>query len=477
MGKPKLILFGAGRNGILALEKYGTERVAFFCDNAVEKQGKRINGILVLTFEEMIKRYQKGAIIMVTPAYHALLIGQLEREGVFDYLVFHNEETRFPLKEEEDAEERNRILNMLVKKCSPMDLLADCSEFAKLSEEALRLHKEENILLAHPGINSEGKYYGNLQSILNYGGISQEEEKYFPIVSHYDSMPLYAPAFHYKTAVIMSGEYFKRKIHERVPYVPVFSIGPYIHYAKGIYSEEKIQEIKEKNGKTLLIFSPHSIESTKRKYDKKLFIDNVVKEYGSQFSSMWLCTYWTDLNDPVCQYAESIGIHVVTAGFRFDSKFSQRLKTVFEIADAIVCGDIGTFIPYALFLGKPVGRLDISNSSTNLEDQIHFDWEKEIQMTEDYLRFQRDFHLLFDKELRNNKSQRDWMNEVGGFSQIRDKDYLHTIYEISKDIWMTCDGDLEKYPEAVREVYSLYDKNFEFDKMSILKEAVGAYLY
>ncbi len=98
-------------------------------------------------------------------------------------------------------------------------------------------------------------------------------------------------------------------------------------------------------------------------------------------------------------------------------------------------------------------------------------------MTEDYQRFQRDFHLLFDKELRNNKSQRDWMNEVGGFSQIRDKDYLHTIYEISKDIWMTCDGDLEKYPEAVREVYSLYDKNFEFDKMSILKEAVGAYLY
>ena len=55
MNKKYLILFGAGKNGISALEKYGKDKGAFFCDNALEKQGAEIEGITVISFEEMLK--------------------------------------------------------------------------------------------------------------------------------------------------------------------------------------------------------------------------------------------------------------------------------------------------------------------------------------------------------------------------------------------------------------------------------------
>lgn len=475
-----LILFGAGKNGVKALKKYGAEHIACFCDNAKEKQGTSISGVKVVSFDEMISLHYEGYVIMVTPANNIFMIGQLEQEGIYDYLIFHPDLTWFPLKNAEEEEKRyaakNGVLDDFVARSKEWNLLEDISGFARLSAEILEMSRRTKQMLSYSGFMGEGGHYGNLNALVNYAGIFKEDVKYFPIVSHQDCQPLYTPAFDYKSAVVMSGEYYKRKIHERAPYVPVFTVGPYIHYAKGIYGADRLEKEKKKTGTMLLAFLPHTIENIQRKYSRMQFIDSVLQEYGGQFQSIWCCVYWTDVNDPVCEYAKNKGIHVVTAGLRFDMEFDRRLKTILELSDAIVCGDIGTFISYALFMGKPVGRLDISDNRTIAEEEWHSNLERSVQFTEDYKNFSKDFYLLFNHELKNERKQRKWMNGVAGFDKVRSAGYLRDVSKISKDIWNQCGGDMRKYPESVKEVYVAYEKNFEFGKMAILKDAVGAYL-
>jgi len=478
--KRKLILFGAGKNGKLALQKYGKDRVAYFCDNSAEKQGMHIEGIEIVSFSRMLELYQEGYIIMITPSDNAFLIGQLELEKIYDYLIFRNEELKFFLKHGEEEQKKyayeNSVINSLAEQSSKIDLLMDISEFKKLSSEALRLNREENLCLGHSGWNKEGHFYGNMHALMKYASIPEEEMKYFPLVSHNDGLPLYTTAFGYKSAVIFSGNYFRKKVHERAPYVPVFSVGPFIHYAENFYDESRIREEKNTYGKTLLAFLPHTIENVERAYSREQFIDEIVKIYGFQFSRILLCVYWADINDKVCDYAQEKGMHIVTAGFRFDVKFDSRLKTILELSDAIVCADIGTFIAYALYMGKPIARVDISDNQTIVEGLLKSTLERQIQLTDDYNAFGKKFYQLFDEKLKSTKAQKDWMNEVSGFDQIRDAEYIRRIFQISKDIWIQCEGNLEEYPEAVRQVYAQYNKHADIDNMWILKTAVGAYI-
>lgn len=479
MNRKHLILFGAGKNGISALEKYGKDKVAYFCDNAVEKQGLEIEGITIISFEEMMRLYQQEYVIMVTPADCAYMIGQLELEGVYDYLIFQDEKTRFPMlnfdKDKKRFSHENDILHDLSRQSEKLDLIKDISNFAVLSANVLSMSKGKNVLLSYYGDGGEGNYYGNVQAIMKYAKIPEEELRYFPIVSHAGCMQLFTTAFLYKSAVVMPGAYYKQKIHERAPYVPVFTIGPYIHYAEGIYNADKVKREKEKNGKTLLIFLPHTIEYVDRLYDRREFIDEVLRKYSEEFQSIWCCAYWTDVNHPVCEYAESKGIHVVTAGFRFDSNFDRRLKTILEMADAVVVGDVGTFIAYALYMGKSVARVDISDNATITDRQCRSELERKLQMADEYA-FEKSFRQIFTEELKNTVEQKKWMDSITGFEQVKDKEYIQNIHEISKDIWMQCEGDLLRYPEAVRQVYAQYDKYFEFRKMAILRDAVGAYV-
>lgn len=475
----RLILFGAGKNGRSALVQY-RGKVAFFCDNSAEKQGTYIEGILVISFDEMLRLYHRGYMIMITPANNAFLIGQLELENIYDYLIFHDAKMRFFLKNEEHSErekkEKNTLLRDLAESSTQVDLLKDISKLKEASAEALRLNREEKISLFREGYNNEGYYYGNVQALMDYAKIPKEELRYFPLVSHNDVMPLYHSAFLYKSAVIFSGTYFRKKIHERSPYVPVFSVGPFIHYAKGIYDPEKLQREKNKIGRMLLAFLPHTIEGVERYYSRKQFIDTIIDTYGNDFETIWLSVYWADVNDEVCEYAQDKGIHVVSAGFRFDTTFSKRLKTILELSDAVVCGDIGTFIAYALYMGKPIARVKISDDRTITEGQFRSEIERKLQLSEDYERYVQGFYRVFDKELKNTEVQRTWINAVSGLDQTKSPEYIRHIFEISKDIWKECNGNMEKYPQAVRRIYSKYNNTIDVEKMRILKAAAGTYV-
>lgn len=474
-----MILFGAGKNGLSALERFG-ESVAYFCDNNSCKHGKFIQGIEVIDFNKLLELYKCGYKVIVTPINNSFIIAQLEENGIYDYEIFikHYEGNVFEYFESItlSKKENSRILDEYVNKTDKLDLLSDVSEFKKLTKEVMELNRQKQLCLHKWGINSEGLMYGNTDILLEYGHIPADEQRYFPCVSHQCVFPLYSVGFQYNHAVIFQGEYFKKKIQKRFPYIPVFSVGPYINYAKEMYNDKEKLEMKDKIGKMLLVFLPHTIENIKRQYDKKDFIDSVIRKYNKIYDTIWMCSYWADINDSACDYAESRGIHIVSAGFRFDRHFNNRLKTIISLSDAVVCGDIGSFIMYSLYMNKPVYRLPISENDTISDYEFKSDFEKKYQFGEEYISYKTKFYEIFNENTYNIDIQKQWSETLAGYNLIKTPDEIKNIHIISKDIWEACDGIMKYYSEAIHSVYKKYQENNETEKILLLKDAVGIYL-
>ncbi len=470
-----LILFGAGKRGREALKRYGKDKVAYFGDNNEAIVGTFVEGVKVISFSEMKELYEKGYTIMITPN-NFFMIGQLEQEGIEDYLLFVSENgNNSPLMNNNSNTWWDKVIDEYVNKCKELDLLSDISRFKKLAKDILLLTKEYGTPY-RSGRLWEASHYGNLQALVDYAQIDEDLNRYSPLVSHIECVPVLSAEF-YKEATVMSGEYYKHRIHKRYPYVPVFSVGPYIYYASGIYSNSRLSRIKKEIGRMLLVFLPHSEEFVSRLFNKNSFIDAILKKYKNDYDSIWLCAFWVDINDGVCTYAEEQGIHVVTAGFRFDNDFDKRLKTIIELSDNILCADIGTFIPYSLLLKKPISRMPIEDLKHLPELEFEGNNQiKDIQLGDAFKEFENGFKRLFNDEFILNKEQYNWLEPYAGFSRVRNKEYIKNIFNITRDIILRCEELNEDYPAAVRNVYYYYNKKDMIKEMIVLKSAVGGYI-
>lgn len=84
MKKP-IILFGAGNKGKEYLQSISKDRVAFFVDNDMEKVGKSLDGIKIISYSTLQKIYKEYNII-VTPAVSREIEQQLKRDQI-DYML------------------------------------------------------------------------------------------------------------------------------------------------------------------------------------------------------------------------------------------------------------------------------------------------------------------------------------------------------------------------------------------------------
>ena len=88
--KKKYILYGAGRQGMEALRKYGHERVAYFCDGFSDKQ--EIEGINVIKPDSLKQVLQENPnyTVVITPKIERVqneIIKGLEEKNI-TYLIF-----------------------------------------------------------------------------------------------------------------------------------------------------------------------------------------------------------------------------------------------------------------------------------------------------------------------------------------------------------------------------------------------------
>ncbi len=87
----KYILFGAGDIGKKALRCFGPEMVHFFVDNSAAKIGTMVEGVPVISFDELKKIHMGFQIVIaVDPKKYFVLAAQLDDAGIHNYVPFLN---------------------------------------------------------------------------------------------------------------------------------------------------------------------------------------------------------------------------------------------------------------------------------------------------------------------------------------------------------------------------------------------------
>lgn len=132
----------------------------------------------------------------------------------------------------------------------------------------------------------------------------------------------------------------------------VFSIGPFIHYAKSYLNEDETKKEKKRLGKTILLFPSHSNFHIGLKYDSK-WLCQKVKLIGKNFDTVRVCLYWTDVILRKDEIYEDFGFECVTAGHMLDPLFLPRLRSMIETSDSTISNIGGTHVGYSILFNKP----------------------------------------------------------------------------------------------------------------------------
>lgn len=200
---------------------------------------------------------------------------------------------------------------------------------------------------------ADANFYGYAHAIKRYAGVEKQNyslehglyfDDYIPRACFWESTK----------RVITINEEREELIRQKVG-KPVYSVGPYIHYADSLLSDEEIREIKQQYGRILLVFPSHSNVEAKAVFDEVKFIEDI-KQFAIkyQFDTVLVNLFYHDIlhNRHVKAYKEA-GFKIVTAGHRYDLNFVGRLKAFIRISDYTIGNSVGTHIGYCIYMGKP----------------------------------------------------------------------------------------------------------------------------
>lgn len=292
-------------------------------------------------------------------------------------------------------------------------------------------------------------FYGNSFHIRNYCGYNCVQAK----VEHGLYIGGNAPESEWKNtgfpAVITYSEIRYNHMRKAMK-KPIFKIGPYIHYANTIYSDEEIKKIKKNNGKTLLVFPSHSTEKLKSEYNIDIFIEfinNFKDEH--KFDTVLICMYYRDiLNDTHKKYIKE-GFKVVSAGHHYSNKFLEKLKYIISISDYTISNNIGTHIGYCVYMNKPhmIFKQNVEPTG-NKNDMIGHTFFKEGPYIDCYKQETSEIINVFDFYSENiTEDQYNVVNKYWGLDEIKTKEEMYEILsfceEASKTLTKT-DKSFEK---------------------------------
>lgn len=132
----------------------------------------------------------------------------------------------------------------------------------------------------------------------------------------------------------------------------IVAVGPYIQYVDYFYPKGKLDRIKQRYGKILLVFPSHSLELVNKGFNVTDFIGEI-KRAGEQFDSIFICMYWKDVMDGKEKSYVDAGFTIVSNGHRSDPKFMSRQKDLLYLAAMTMSNDLGTYIGYSIVMNKP----------------------------------------------------------------------------------------------------------------------------
>lgn len=461
----RYIVFGTGHDGMELLGHIGKGRVAFFCDNNPEKVGKYIEEIEIISFDKLLEIHKSYCIILAVGFKHDIRI-QFKNAGIDNYIEYIS-----------DVPKQNRQIGGGIK--TEMDYMLDdfvgrnidsVLDFDKFRECVSECKEKLNGKYAfYSGSFAESNLYGHGKALMDYAGIENQESNVFPLVAHGSFFGAYPET---SSAVIFTNQCDKKVHNNSFPYIPAFTVGPFIAYAKNVYSSEMFIKKKQKCGKTVLVFAAHGTEGSGSRFDEKELIKNIVR-MKENYDTVMYCTYWFDADKSLVGKLIGEGIMVVSAGFRFDTRFIHNLKTIFDFTDDVYVYGYTSAVIYALYLQKNIRCYDIgqeyyiNNLSKWIPRVLSFD------MGEDGM------HKIFFKRMGGEnkedftEDEEKMIEKCYGLGEVKSKKEIQLIYQISKRIWENCDFRSLDYPHGVYKTYLEYQKEYDFEKLEVLSNALG----
>lgn len=372
---------------------------------------------------------------------------------------------------------RNYYLNQLFYKVAPLrerrkhaEFVAEMREWDTISDISLlkkfRADIDHGREFKSPSpIWANTHIYGIWYSLFN--DIVQDNIQYSPAVEHglifYNQ--IFDDIFSTSRCAYATFSPFRKKIIRSHISEPVFCVGPYIHYAKSFYNEDKFQRMKKKLGRTLLVFPIHSTDLSHVTYEEDDFIRKI-KKVENQYDSVLVNAFWWNINDRIIDRLSAEGYHITSAGFQDDTMFLSRLKTIICLADCAMGNSVGTHIGYCLHENVPF----ILVGSKRYKETTFDRKEKEFAST-------RVSHMQKIREAFSTdqpfitEEQRQLTNYYWGDDCIKTSYELIQICRITKDLHNITCGNTFLNKMAVKKLLKKY-KNENKDLYKILNDAL-----
>lgn len=202
-----------------------------------------------------------------------------------------------------------------------------------------------------PEVHPPSDFYGHAAALKRYAGLPAERplaavvEHGPPPAPYVWELDARAPFPTFLCAGEQQAELYKRRRHGGTA-VP---IGPMIHYAAPGPPPPRPRG-------RLLVFPAHSTHYVKSVYDAPAFA-RTLAGYRDRFSEITVCLYWKDALHGAAVPYRAEGFDVVSAGHMFDLGFLSRLRALLDGADVVASNQYGSYVPYAVALGRPVWLL------------------------------------------------------------------------------------------------------------------------
>lgn len=369
----------------------------------------------------------------------------------------------------------NRCLEKWVAQLENVDSIAEYDKFRQIVIDMKTDAEKKHFSLMWQGLGQETTFYGHGSMLLRYADLDiRNMNIILPCVEHgiswYERPPmgLEEPSVH---SFFFQGDYRRDVTHKVKPYAPVFEIGPFIHYAQSIYLEQEIETYKKNHGKTALIFPFHCYEQSEAEYDTKSFVKDIMKAVKN-YNNVLVSVYWNDVNTPVYDMFRSEGATLVSAGFRGDRCFIDRLKTLILMSDATFGNGLGTHIGYSMYLNRPHYMI---SSDINLQEHAHnLAVEEENLYAQTEKEFYRAFDAQCDYDSLEYERQKLFYKFWGGSKYVRSREEMALIIEILIDLVQRSGGYCMKYKSSIVDMLACY-KETDRRKYELLKASLKGF--
>ena len=471
----KKILYGAGDVGGDVYKCLGDEAVYAFADKS--KAGESYFGKQVLHPSELMNlQYDYEIIISIFKDFYqaAEYLASLGVE-VFTFLEF--DDVRLMDKAFLDAVYCNATFDSrVIGTLKDLDFI----EYPDLVYDYYDKHIRQSRKRLDPLHSPERKWkhcmkryllenlmYGKFDELAKYAGRSLEYYEAPAVVHGYPSFECDDVVMDW-VSTMFTGELYKKAHHDAYPDCLFFTIGPFFHYTEPFYSDEKILEMKKRQGRNLTAFPMHNNALIKFEYNTKEFVKKVLEE-AKQFDSLTVAVYFMNHDDEVVHLFRAEGAKIVSPGFFTDPSFIRRLKTIMLLSDAIVINRQGSAIPHAISLGKPIKLLP-----QDLKFRSMFYDESSMRAT--CLNLDAPItKVLIRDDYCITQEMLELYEPIIGFCHIRTREEMGAIFDLSKKLVQNCDYKKSRYIDSIRQTYrSLQNARTADEKLQfrLMREAL-----